>query len=144
MDGFDSRYPTRILEALLKDRTTGRNIIWADDEYEALGDGYMGDDEITVEKITGLSSGVIKPRIAKEQQHQSQRTRTRAEVFTPSWLCNRMNNDLDAAWFGVRDTFNVEDGIMWRVNPEPVAFPGAEGPWLARLRRESKARDNLR
>mgnify|MGYP000935693638 FL=1 len=127
MDGFDSRYPTRILEALLKDRTTGRNIIWADDEYEALGDGYMGDDEITVEKITGLSSGVIKPRIAKEQQHQSQRTRTRAEVFTPSWLCNRMNNDLDAAWFGVRDTFNVEDGIMWRVNPEPVAFPRRKG-----------------
>jgi type II restriction enzyme len=38
-----------------------------------------------------------------------------------------MNNDLDAAWFGVRDTFNVEDGIMWRVNPEPVAFPRRKG-----------------
>ncbi|WP_283169998.1 hypothetical protein [Curtanaerobium respiraculi] len=96
IESFDSRYPTRVLETLLSDRTTGHNIIWADDEYEALGDGYMGDDEITVEKITGLSSGVIKPRIAKEQEHQSQRTRTRAEVFTPSWLVNRMNNDLDA------------------------------------------------
>lgn len=39
---FDSRYPTRVLETLLKDRTTGRNIIWADNEYETLGDGYMG------------------------------------------------------------------------------------------------------
>lgn len=68
---FDRRYPTFILKTLLCDRTTGRNIIWADNEYEALGDGYMGDDEITVEKITGMNSGVIKPRIAKEQERQS-------------------------------------------------------------------------
>lgn len=127
IESFDSRYPTRILETLLCDRTTGRNIIWADNEYEALGDGYMRDDEITVEKITGLSSGVIKPRIAKEQEHQSQRTRTRAEVFTPSWLVNRMNNDLDAAWFGARDTFNAEDGTTWRTSAEPVVFPKKKG-----------------
>lgn len=127
IESFDSRYPTRILETLLSDRTTGRNIIWADNEYEALGDGYMGDDEITVEKITGLSSGVIKPRIAKEQEHQSQRTRTRAEVFTPSWLVNRMNNDLDAAWFGMRDAFNAEHGTAWRTSAEPVAFPRRKG-----------------
>lgn len=127
IESFDSRYPTRILEALLKDRTTGRNIIWADDEYEALGDGYMGDDEITVERITGLSSGVIKPRIAKEHGRQSQRTRTRAEVFTPSWLVNRMNNDLDAVWFGARDAFNAEEGTAWRTSAEPVAFPRRKG-----------------
>lgn len=127
IESFDSRYPTCIFETLLKDRTTGRNIIWADDEYEALGDGYMGDDEITIEKITGLSSGVIKPRIAKEQEHQSKRTRTRAEVFTPSWLCNRMNNDIDAIWFGKRDVFNVENGLTWLSNPEPIAFPKRKG-----------------
>ena len=66
IESFDSWYPTRILETLLQDCTTGRNIIWADNEYEALGEGYMGNDEFTVEKITGLFSGVIKPRIAKE------------------------------------------------------------------------------
>ena len=127
IESFDSRYPTRILDTLLKDRTTGRNIIWADDEYEALGDGYMGDDEITIDKITGLSSGVVKPRIAKEQEHQSKRTKTRAEVFTPSWLCNRMNNDIDATWFGKRDVFNVEDGAAWRSGPEQIAFPKKKG-----------------
>mgnify|MGYP000922088415 FL=1 len=127
IESFDSRYPTRVLETLLKDRTTGHNIIWADSEYEALGDGYMGDDEITVDKITGLSSGVIKPRIAKEQEHRSQRTRTRAEVFTPSWLCNRMNNDIDATWFGTRDVFNVEDGQEWITTSEPITFPRAKG-----------------
>ena len=51
IESFDRRYPTHILETLLCDRTTGHNIIWADNEYEALGEGYMGDDEITVEKI---------------------------------------------------------------------------------------------
>ena len=117
----------RILETLLCDRTTGRNIIWADNEYEALGDGYMGDDEITVEKITGLNSGVIKPRIAKEQERQSQRTKSRAEVFTPSWLCNQMNNDVDAVWFARRDSFNTEGLQSWTTNPERIEFPKTKG-----------------
>ena len=106
---FLRRYPTPILEALLACRTTGRNIIWADNEYECLGTGYAGCDEITVEKITGSAAGTIKPRIAKAAAHQSARTKTRAEVFTPSWLVNRMNNYIDCAWFGRRDVFNVED-----------------------------------
>ena len=62
IESFDRRYPTFILKTLLCDRTTGRNIIWADNEYEALGEGYMGDEEITVEKITGMNSGVIMAR----------------------------------------------------------------------------------
>lgn len=132
IESFDRRYPTFILKTLLCDRTTGRNIIWADNEYEALGDGYMGDDEITVEKITGMNSGVIKPRIAKEQERQSQRTKSRAEVFTPSWLCNQMNNDLDEVWFGRRDVFNTEavadDGAKtWVSTNEPIAFPRSKG-----------------
>lgn len=127
IESFDSRYPTRILETLLQDRTTGRNIIWADNEYEALGEGYMGDDEITVEKITGLSSGVIKPRIDKEQEHQSKRTKSRAEVFTPSWLCNQMNNDIDAAWFSRRDVFNIEDNQTWHTGQGPIIFPKKKG-----------------
>lgn len=132
IESFDRRYPTFILKTLLCDRTTGRNIIWADNEYEALGDGHMGDDEITVEKITGMNSGVIKPRIAKEQEKQSQRTKSRAEVFTPSWLCNQMNNDLDEAWFGRRDVFNTEavadDGAKtWTAANGPIEFPKLKG-----------------
>lgn len=132
IESFDRRYPTFILNTLLCDRTTGRNIIWADNEYEALGDGYKGDNEITVEKITGMNSGVIKPRIAKEQEKQSHRTKSRAEVFTPSWLCNQMNNDLDEVWFGRRDVFNTEaiadDGAKtWAATDEPIVFPKSKG-----------------
>ncbi len=144
IESFDRRYPTCILETLLCDRTTGRNIMWAGSEYETLGDGYAGDDEITVEKITGTNSGVIRPRITKAAERQSQRTKSRAEVFTPSWLCNQMNNDLDEVWFGRRDVFNTEsvadDGAKtWTATAEPVAFPMSKGrgwhayveaPWL--------------
>lgn len=132
IESFDCRYPTFILKTLLCDRTTGRNIIWADNEYEALGEGYMGDEEITVEKITGMNSGVIKPRIAKEQEKQSQRTKSRAEVFTPPWLCNQMNNDLDEAWFGRRDVFNAEivaddSAKTWTATNDPIEFPKSKG-----------------
>lgn len=125
IESFACKYPRSILEILLCDRTTGRNIIWADNEYENLGDGYMGDDEITVEKITGSNSGVVMPRIAKALERQSQRTKSRAEVFTPSWLCNQMNNDLDEVWFGKRDVFNVEDfqNHSWRATADSIEFP---------------------
>ena len=132
MEAFAHRYSLSILETLLCDRTTGRNIIWADNEYEALGDGYMGDDEITAEKITGPNVNVIRPRIAKAVEQQSLRTKSRAEVFSPAWLCNQMNNDLDEVWFGRRDVFNTEavagDGAKtWVSTNEPIAFPKLKG-----------------
>lgn len=132
LEGFEQRYSRHILETLLCDRTTGRNIIWADNEYEALGDGYMGDDEITVEKITGLNVNIIKPRIAKDVEQQSLRTKSRAEVFSPAWLCNHMNNDLDEVWFGRRDVFNIEatsknGAITWTSTNEPISFPKTKG-----------------
>lgn len=124
---FIARHSAEILDMLLKDRTTGRNIIWADDEYAYLGDGYTGSDEITVERITGANAGLIRTRIEKERGHQAARTRARAEVFTPSWLCNRMNNYMDADWFGHTNVFNTESGQSWETNPEPVAFPKTRG-----------------
>ena len=137
---FCRRYPAHILETLLRDRTTGRNIIWADDEYEALGAGYAAEDEITPDKITDPNATVIKPRIDKEQHRQNQRTKSRAEVFSPSWLCNQMNNDLDEIWFGHRGAFNAEGPQSWESKTEPVEFPRGkkghgwhayvEAPWL--------------
>lgn len=124
---FTRRYPRAILETLLRDRTTGRNIVWADDEYAELGDGYTGEDELSVELITGPRSGVIKPRVAKEQERQSLRTKSRAEVFTPSWLCNLMNNRLDEEWFRRPGTFNLETEGGWKLNPEPIKFPKTKG-----------------
>ena len=137
MEAFVQRYSLSILQELLRDHSANRNIIWADNEYEALGEGYAGDDEITIEKITGLASGVIKPRIAKAAEKQSQRTKSRAEVFTPSWLCNQMNNDVDEVWFGTRNVFNVEitnkdphsntSEHSWEATTAPITFPKTKG-----------------
>lgn len=127
LETFERQHPARLLSSLLRDRTTGHNIIWASDEYETLGDGYAADDEITTGKITGQNVGIIKPRVAKKLERQSQRTKSRAEVFTPSWLCNQMNNDIDAVWFGRRDVFNTESPHGWSTSPEPIAFPKKKG-----------------
>lgn len=127
VDAFIQRYPIKILNVLLKDRTMNRNIVWADDEYASLGTGYSGDDEITVEHVTGRMAGVIKTRVEKELEHQSKRTRTRAEVFTPSWLCNRMNNRLDIDWFRRPNVFNMETGCGWVTTTELVKFPKTKG-----------------
>ena len=38
--GFLQRYPPRILESLLQDKTTGRRIVWGGNGYERYGSGY--------------------------------------------------------------------------------------------------------
>ena len=44
-------YP-EVLETLLKDHTTGRNIFWATDSYAHRGDGFQYSDAITVGHTT--------------------------------------------------------------------------------------------
>lgn len=122
-----------LLSTLLKDHTLstpGRqvNIFWATDDYAHLGEGFGYNDQISIECITGEYGNVIVPRAVKSRARQQQRARQMAEVFTPSWICNRQNNLVDAAWFGREDVFNTETSTpcgdhSWVVNPEPVAFP---------------------
>lgn len=77
-----------ILKILLIDRTTKRNIIWASSDYEMLGDSYNAKFPITIDLITGVNSDVIQPRVTKNKDEQLSRTKRKAEVFTPSWICN--------------------------------------------------------
>lgn len=127
VSSFISRYGLFVFELLLRDRTTGRNIIWADDEYAFLGDGYRASDELSASRLTGLHSGIIRPRVAKALENRTSRTKAHAEVFTPSWLVNRMNNVLDEEWFGRPDAFNVATKTGWDTNRRPVEFPGVKG-----------------
>lgn len=96
-----------ILDTLLKDRTTGKNIYWATDDYAENGEGYGFYDEITVEKITGFHDHLICPRVRKNLAQQRSRSKNKAEVFTPSWVCNAQNNLIDEAWFGRANVFNT-------------------------------------
>lgn len=115
-------YPA-VLDALLADRTTGRNIIWATSDYEHLGALHQQEAEITVASITGQFGGVIAPRTAKSLDLQLSRTRQKAEVYTPSWVCNLQNNEVDAIWFGRDAVFNTADGDAWEPIAGPIEFP---------------------
>ena len=117
-------YPVaNVLNVLLQDKTTKKNIIWATDTYEAFGEAFTDSVEMTVHALL-QHPDLIRPRIQKSQEAQAERTRKKAEVFTPAWLCNRMNNDCDEDWFGRRDVFNTENADhTWTVSEGKIAFP---------------------
>lgn len=116
-----------ILSVLLLDKTTKKNIIWATEGYASLGEGYGFSDEITIEAITGRNKAILKPRNEKTREERDSRSKDKAEVFTPSWICNKQNNLVDAAWFGRNDVFNQENDLGWTTTTEKVAFSNAKG-----------------
>lgn len=116
-------YDEHLLDILLSDKTTGKNIIWATDNYAKYGTGYQPTDQILPELITGQNTQVIQPRITKSKEEQLHRTKDKAEVFTPSWICNAQNNEVDKAWFGRNVVFNKANGETWAATKWRVDFP---------------------
>ena len=114
-----------VLTTLLRDHTTGRNIFWATHDYEALGSAYDYHAQILPELITGEHGMVIRPRVLKSKENQTDRSKDMAEVFTPSWVCNAQNNLVDEAWFGCKDIFNVEnsENHTWEAMTDKIVFP---------------------
>ena len=115
------------LDKLLIDKTTGKNIIFATDDYQAEY-GYDKHTEMTSFIIHGMDEYAIQPRVMKSQQEQAHRTKVKAEVFTPAWICNRMNNHCDEEWFGRKNVFNTEidteDGKhQWSVVQDKIEIP---------------------
>lgn len=121
------QYPD-VLDILIRDHTTQKNIFWATNNYEHLGDAYNYNSHILPELITGDNGNIIMPRVHKDKVLQQSRSKEMAEVFTPSWICNAQNNLIDNAWFGEEEVFNREitnpDGSKaWDVNPDKIKFP---------------------
>ncbi|MBQ3570550.1 MAG: hypothetical protein IJA20_07750 [Methanocorpusculum sp.] len=102
------------------------NIIFATDEYTEIDSSITAKSHITVTLLRGLLSDVIEPRVSKSLAQQQERTRNKAEVFTPSWICNKMNNYCDAEWFGRPDVFNIETGQDWIPTETPIQFEKPE------------------
>lgn len=85
-------------------------------------------DRITPEFLTANPTFAI-PRIYKSLTEQKQRTRGKAEVFTPAWVINNMNNLVDSAWFSekaedknTKQPFNIEDEKSWATNADTIDF----------------------
>lgn len=119
-------YGKSLLSILLKDRTTGKNIIWATDDYIQLGEIYKAENEISLNTINGGNEKFIRPRITKSYEKQNSRTREKAEIFTPSWVCNQQNNLVDEEWFGRKHVFNIAEDKSWITNNEKIEFPNTK------------------
>ena len=68
-----------IVKILLHDHTTGKNIIWATSEH-------------STQEISPADVEFIIPRHEKSRFEQKNRTRARAEIFTPPEVCEIQNN----------------------------------------------------
>lgn len=84
-----------VLDVLLCDRSTGNNIVWATSAHVDRGVNYAPKSEIVKEAITGQNLGVIKTRAEKAVEDQASLTKSFAEVFTPTWICEFMVNEAD-------------------------------------------------
>ncbi|MDD6348366.1 restriction endonuclease subunit M [Intestinibaculum porci] len=113
----------KIVDKLLQDKTTKKNIIWATNAYADRGLGFQDKAEMRSTKIFVGLECIIKPRYQKSIEEQAERTRKKAEVMTPTWICNYMNNKCDEDWFGRADAFNTEDGNTWHTVQSKISFP---------------------
>lgn len=111
-----------LLDVLLKDHSSNKNIIWATDNYTPFGKGYDFKSGIKSKAIINIHSNVIKPRVNKTKSEQEYRIKQKAEVFTPSWICNKQNNQIDDNWFGRKNVFNKEIENGWVTNKETIVF----------------------
>ena len=81
-----------VLDTLLKDKSTGKNIIWATDPPEELQtvmyEPVTDRSQITTQQLRLTHYEVVLPRMMKQTDTQQQRTRKKGEVFSPAWVCN--------------------------------------------------------
>ena len=119
-----SEYPVKpVLRLLLSDKTTKQNIVFATSSYVHLGSRYGEACHIDEDLLKGMDAWEIQPRVLKDASAQADRTKKNAEVMTPAWIVNRMNNHCDEEWFGYSDVFNREDGNAWVTNTDCIIFP---------------------
>lgn len=143
-DYIETRWPG-VLDKLLLDHTKHHrklpshgscNIVWATDSYSSLSNDYAPGRPILKHLITGKNGLVIQPRATKTREEQTARTKDKAEVFTPSWVCNAQNNLVDNAWFGdgLANQFNTENpDHTWTTNHESIKSPDGK-TWRSYVR----------
>lgn len=118
-----------ILNILLVDRTTStpkktKNIIWANENYINYGTkSYAVTSQIKSELVTGQMGQLIKPRALKSLELQKERTKTRAEVFTPTWIVKKQNDEVEKDY--------LDDDLETYVNRTWLEITAGEAPYMA-------------
>ncbi|MDO4605317.1 MAG: restriction endonuclease subunit M [Helcococcus sp.] len=117
-----------ILDILLIDRTKSnqrytKNIIWANDNFKHLNTKLYGaKSEIKSELITGKMSDLIKPRSLKTEDQQKLRTKSKAEVFTPTWIVKLQNDEVDKNY--------IDDDIEKYISRKWLEITCGEAPYI--------------
>ncbi len=118
-----------ILDILLLDRTTStarftKNIIWANDNYSQYGaEPYAPKSQIRPELVTGIMGDVIKPRALNARDLQKARTKSKAEVFTPTWVVKLQNDTVDQSY--------STDDLETYINRTWMEITCGEAPYMA-------------
>lgn len=111
-----------LLSILLKDQTTKKNLRWATTTYMKYGELYSPERYIKAELLIGPNLNLLTPRVSKSSDEQRERTKTKGEVFTPSWICNMQINIVDEIWFNRKNVFNTETQYGWKTNKRKISF----------------------
>lgn len=116
---FASAPPVPLSPKIKEDR-----VRWATDNYAEQGTAYGFS-----KPVHDLS--VIVPRVEKSKADQKRRVKEKAEVFTPSWVCNLQNNLIDdeVLYPGAFNTVSDSDQKLWTPS-ERVEFPNADYTWV--------------
>lgn len=118
-----------ILDLLLIDRTRStkkniKNIIWANNNYiEHSAKYYAPTAQIKPALITGKMGRLIMPRALKSQDIQKERTRSKAEVFTPTWIVKKQND--------VAEQDYLNDDLKTYVSRIWLELTCGEAPYMA-------------
>lgn len=122
-----------LLDILLLDRTTKKNIIWATDSYITKGNHskanhFAPKKHIQPDLVTGIYGKLIQPRAAKSIAEQRQRTREKAEVFTPLKVVDQINKMID--WSG---PIKIPSDNNWKdyVSELKLEISCGEAPFIA-------------
>lgn len=122
------QYP-EILDILLLDRTKStkkheKNIIFANNNYENFNPKkYKAIHPITREIFNTNIGEKIIPRSHKSKETQKERTRCKAEVFTPTWIIKQQNDEAEKDY--VNDPLEIYVKIKW------LEVACGEAPYIA-------------
>lgn len=128
-ENFIREQMPEILDLLLIDRTKStpksiKNIIWANDNYIEHGSKhYAATAQVKPELITGKMERLIMPRALKSQDVQKERTKSKAEVFTPTWIVKKQNDAVEQDY--------LNDDIKTYVSRTWLEITCGEAPYMA-------------
>ena len=118
-----------ILDILLMDRTTStpmtkKNIIWANENYiKHSNKAYAATAQMRPELVTGQMGQIIKPRALKSKEMQKERTKSKAEVFTPTWIVKKQNDEVEKDY--------LDDDLETYVKRIWLEISCGEAPYMA-------------